>query len=80
MHDNFQFAAIIVAIFAGILFNRNDAKDLRTDAKDLRTDLGKRFDRVDDKLDLMQRDMKEFYATQRVHDEAIETLKKQVKP
>ena len=36
--------------------------------------------KLDSKLDLIHRDIREFYATQRVHDEAIASLKQQRNP
>ena len=38
-----------------------------------------RFERIEGRLDLIQKDQREFYATQRVHDEAITTLKGKLK-
>ena len=72
MHDNFQFAATIVTILAGILFARTDIKQLRADFR--RMDA--RINEVASDVKALRKDYTEFYAEQRRHDEAIETLKK----
>ncbi len=83
MHDNFQFAATIVTILGGILFARNDIKELRADFRRMEDRLDGRPNKVggevrqlDCELKAMRKDYTEFYAEQRRHDKAIETLKK----
>ena len=83
MHESFQFAAILITILAGILFSRNDTKELRADFRRMEDRLDRRIDRLDGEVKDMRSDLKglredytEFYAEQRRHDEAIETLKK----
>jgi hypothetical protein len=44
----------LVAIFAGILFNRNDARELRAE-------MSARFNKVDDRLDRIDADLRQFY-------------------
>ena len=70
----------VLATLAGFLMQgkRLDAMDDRFNRMDRQMD--DRFNRIDATLTLIQRDLREFYATQKVHDEAIDTLKKQVKP
>ena len=94
MHENFQFAATLIAILAGILFARNDQKELRSDFRRMEDRLDGRIDKLvrrvdglenelksmrtqfDGELKALRKDYTEFYAEQRRHDEAIETLKK----
>ncbi len=94
MHENFQFGATLIAILAGILFARNDQKELRADFRRMEDRLEGRIDRIDGRIDrldnevkglrsqfdgelkALRKDYSEFYAEQRRHDEAIETLKK----
>ncbi len=83
MHENFQFAATIITILAGILFARNDIRDLRADFRRMEDRLDGRINKLDGRMDGLEGEIKglrkdytEFYAEQRRHDEAIETLKK----
>lgn len=83
MHENFQFGATLVAILIGILFARNDQKELRADFRRMEDRLDGRIEKLggevkqlDGELKAMRKDYGEFYAKQRLHGEAIETLKK----
>ena len=53
----------------------------RTDKRidDLRQDMKEELKAIRTTIELIQRDLRDFYATQKAHDEAIDTLKKQVK-
>ncbi len=76
MHENFQFAATIITILTGILFARNDIKELRADFRRMEDRIDGRINAVEGELKSMNKAYTEFYAEQRRHDEAIETLKK----
>ncbi len=76
MHENFQFAATIITILIGILFARNDIRDLRADFRRMEDRIDGRINGVDGELKGMRQAYTEFCAEQRRHDEAIETLKK----
>ena len=78
MHENFQFGATLVAILVGILFARNDQKELRADFRRMEDRVDARIDKVEGELKGLRKDYSEFYAEQRRHDEAIETLKKKM--
>lgn len=54
MHDIVVVGIPLIAILAGILFNRSDIKDLRTE-------MGARFNKVDDRLDRIDADLRQFY-------------------
>jgi hypothetical protein len=62
-------AITLVAIFAGILVNKNDLKELKAD-------LGSRFDRMEAKQYRMQADLSKFHRVLGQHDKAIEILEK----
>lgn len=87
MHDNFQFGMTMLAILAGILFARRDAAETRSEIKSEVQRLDTKIDKLDGKVErladrfdgdlkALRKDYTEFYAEQRRHDEAIETLKK----
>jgi hypothetical protein len=61
MQDVVVVGVPLVAILAGILFNRSDGKELRAEIKDLRGDMQSRFDKVDDRLDRIDADLRQFY-------------------
>jgi hypothetical protein len=72
MHDIVVVGVPLIAIFAGILFNRSDVKELRIELKDLRGEMltrfnridgevSSRFDRVDDHLGRIDADLRQFY-------------------
>ena len=94
MHENFQFAATLIAIHAGILFARDDQREVRADFRRMEDRLDGRIDKVEGRVErlsvelrdlqthvdgefkALRKDYSEFYAEQRRHDGAIETLKK----
>jgi F0F1-type ATP synthase membrane subunit b/b' len=55
-----------LAVLIGILVNQAQV-----------TALDKRIGRIEDRLETIQRDMREFYAVQRQHDTRIEKLERQ---
>ena len=55
MHDTLTIGLPILAILAGILFNRVDHRDTRQRIDDLRSEMMRRFDRVD-------ADLRTFYS------------------
>jgi hypothetical protein len=61
MHDIVVVGVPLIAIFAGILFNRSDTKDLRGELKDMRGDMQARFNKVDDHLGRIDADLRQFY-------------------
>jgi len=67
MHEYAPFAVTLVVILAGILLNRNDAKDLRAEIGSLRAE-------VNAKLSKIQDDLNSFHRSLGQHDKAIEIL------
>ena len=61
MRDIVVVGVPLIAIFAGILFNRNDAKDLRGEMKDLRAEMRDGFNKVYDHLGRIDADLRQFY-------------------
>jgi hypothetical protein len=61
MHDIVVVGVPLVAIFAGILFNRNDVRELRADMSARFNKVDGRFDKVDDRLDRIDADLRQFY-------------------
>ena len=61
MHDIVIVGVPLIAIFAGILFNRNDVKELGADMLARFDRVDGRFDKVDDRLDRIDADLRQFY-------------------
>jgi len=61
MHEYAPLAITLVAIFAGILVNKADLKELKADMVARFADINTRFDRIEAKQDRMQADLAEFY-------------------
>jgi hypothetical protein len=68
MHDVVVVGIPLIAILAGILFNRSDSKDLRGELRDMRsdmqarfTDVQARFSKMDDHLGRIDADLRQFY-------------------
>ena len=75
MHDVIIVGVPLLAILAGILFNRGDVKDLRSEIKDLRSeikdvrseikdlrsDMQARFNKMEGHLDRIDADLRQFY-------------------
>ena len=54
MHDVITVGIPLLAILAGVLFNRSDVKDLRTE-------MISRFNKVEDHLGRIDADLRQFY-------------------
>jgi hypothetical protein len=65
MNEIIGFAAVIVSIFAGMLFN--NSRFIMIDA---------RFNAIDARLDRMQADLSQFYRELGRHDVRIDNLEK----
>ena len=63
------FVIAMILILAGILFNRQDVKELGGKIDRIQTDLAGRIDRI-------QTDLAQFYRTLGQHDARIENLEK----
>ncbi len=74
MHDALTIGIPLVAIFAGILMNRQDISSLRSD---LRSEIGSLRSEMNSRFDSIQRDMREFYGEQSRHEVRISTLEQQ---
>jgi hypothetical protein len=89
MHDVITVGIPLLAILAGILFNRQDVKELRSEISGLRSEIrseigGLRSElqieirglrsEMNSRFDSIQRDMREFYAVQNQHDLRIVKL------
>ena len=61
MHDVVIVGIPLVAILAGILFNRSDVKDLRTEMQSRFNHIDDRFNKVDDHLGRIDADLRQFY-------------------
>ena len=72
MHDVIIVGVPLLAILAGVLFNRNDTKDMRlemraelkdirAESKDLRAEMNARFNKLDDHLGRIDADLRQFY-------------------
>jgi uncharacterized membrane-anchored protein YhcB (DUF1043 family) len=65
MNEIIGFAAVIVSIFAGMLFNNSRFNTIEA-----------RFSSIDTRLDRMQADLSQFYRDLGRHDAKIESLEK----
>jgi hypothetical protein len=61
MHDVIIVGIPLIAILAGILFSRNDVKDLRAEMNTRFGEVNKRFDKVEDHLGRIDADLRQFY-------------------
>lgn len=75
MHDIVTVGVPLLAILAGVLFNRSDSKDIRAEIGGLRGELGglrgemnarfgemnSRFNKVEDHLGRIDADLRQFY-------------------
>lgn len=61
MHDVVIVGIPLLAILAGILFNRGDVKDLRSEMKDLRSEMTSGFNKVEEHLERIDADLRQFY-------------------
>jgi acyl carrier protein phosphodiesterase len=65
MNEVIGFAAVIISIFAGMLFNNSRFNTIEA-----------RFSSIDARLDRMQADLSQFYRDLGRHDAKIESLEK----
>jgi len=74
------FVVAILLILAGILFSRQDVKELRLEVSNLRSDLSRvQADlrtELGGKIDRLQGDLAQFYRSLGQHDVRIENLEK----
>ena len=61
MHDVIVVGVPLLAILAGIFFNRNDLKDLRAEMHGLRAEMDARFNKVEERLGGIDADLRQFY-------------------
>jgi hypothetical protein len=61
MHDVVIVGVPLIAILAGILFNRSDSKELRAEVKDFRSEMTGRFNKVEDHLGRIDAGLRQFY-------------------
>ncbi len=61
MHDVLIVGVPLLAILAGIMFGRSDAKDIRAELKDFRSEVNGRFSKVEDHLGRIDADLRQFY-------------------
>jgi hypothetical protein len=78
MNEAITAGVPLVAIIAGILFNRQDVSSLRGEILSLRSEMNQRFDSMQrdmsQRFDSIQRDMRKFYAVQAQHDVRMQRL------
>jgi DNA anti-recombination protein RmuC len=61
MHDVVIVGIPLIAILAGILFGRSDAKEVCGELRDLRSEMQSRFNKVEDHLGRIDADLRQFY-------------------
>ena len=61
MHDLLTIGVPLLAILAGVLFNRNDTKELRGELMAFRAEVNGRFNKVEDHLGRIDADLRQFY-------------------
>lgn len=80
MSEVYGFAAVIVTVFVGMLFNNNRFSSLESRIDKMNFDLTGRMDRMGSdlnaRLDQQQSDLSQFYQTLGRHDAKIEMLEK----
>jgi uncharacterized protein YktB (UPF0637 family) len=80
MSEVYGFAAVIVTVFVGMLFNNNRFSSLESRMDKMNSDLTGRMDRMGSdlnaRLDRQQSDLSQFYQTLGRHDAKIEMLEK----
>ncbi len=87
MHEYAPLAVTLVAIFAGILFNKHDISNLNADQKngldELRAEVNRGFERVDKQCDevnslllAIKADLRQFYSITGELKARVELLEK----
>ena len=61
MHDIVIVGIPLIAILAGVLFNRSDSSNVRTEISNLRLEMNGRFNKVEDHLGRIDADLRHFY-------------------
>jgi len=61
MHDIVVVGIPLIAILAGILFNRHDVKELRAEMIARFNKVDERFNRVDTRFDRVDADLRQFH-------------------
>ena len=61
MHDIVVVGVPLIAILAGILFNRSDLRELRADMDARFNKVDARFNKIDDHLGQINADLRQFY-------------------
>jgi DNA anti-recombination protein RmuC len=61
MHDVVIVGIPLIAILAGILFNRSDLKELRAEINTRFGEMNNRFNKVEDHLGRIDADLRQFY-------------------
>lgn len=61
MHDVVVVGIPLIAILAGILFNRSDIKDLRSEMNARFNEMNGRFSKMEDHLGRIDADLRQFY-------------------
>ena len=62
MHDALTIGVPVLAILAGILFNRSDVKELRAEMRARFDRVDARFDQVDARFNRVDADLRQVYA------------------
>jgi hypothetical protein len=85
MHDVIVVGIPLLAILAGILFNRNDIRELRGEINSVRGEISSlrgemysRFDKVDAQLGGINADLRQFYHLTGKLEADVESLKKRL--
>ncbi len=76
MHDIVIVGIPLVAILAGILFNRNDTKELRSELHSLRSEMTSAFNKVDSRFESIHADLRQFYHLTGKLEGRIEAIEK----
>jgi len=61
VHDVVVVGIPLLAILSGFLFSRNDIHQVRSEIASLRSEMYARFDKVDQQLDGINADLRQFY-------------------
>lgn len=61
MHDVVTVGLPLLAILAGVLFNRNDTKELCAEMNSRFNEVNSRFNKVEDHLGRIDADLRQFY-------------------
>jgi hypothetical protein len=76
MHDIVIVGIPLVAILAGILFNRNDTKELRSELHALCGEMISGFNKVDTRFESIHADLRQFYHLTGKLEGRIEAIEK----